>query len=156
MELCLKTLNEVMVQLSSELNSKEMTSFQPIIYYILSELLNEILESIDFLHKQSIIHRNLKPPNILITDGINGRFIKITDFGLEGIHEIPDQSHTQCLGTFKYIAPEVLRTRKYDTKADIYSLGVTIHELFHLFTQMYALLLTIFTYSIYFNFFFYL
>jgi serine/threonine protein kinase len=41
------------------------------------------------------------------------------------------------------MAPEVLYTRKYDTKADIYSLGVIIQELFHLKTEMYALLLNI-------------
>jgi serine/threonine protein kinase len=129
--LCLKTLDEVIIQLSLELNSKEIASFQPIVYYISSELLNEILESVFFLHEQKIIHRDLKPANILITNGTNGRFIKIADFGLAIIHEMPDQSHTQGLGTHKYMAPEVLRTQKYDTKADIYSLGVILFELFN-------------------------
>jgi serine/threonine protein kinase len=133
MELCLKSLIEVIVQLDSQFNSKNLLQIN---YYILSELLKEILESVDFLHKENIIHRDLKPANILITNGINGRFIKIADFGLSVIHELPDQSHTQDSGTIKYMAPEVSNSRKYDMKADIYSLGVIIQDLFHLNPDM--------------------
>jgi serine/threonine protein kinase len=68
----------------------------------------------------------------LITHGINGRFVKLGDFGLSVTHEFNDQSHTQCSGTMKYMAPEVMRTRKYNTKVDIYSLGVIIEEMLHL------------------------
>jgi serine/threonine protein kinase len=74
----------------------------------------------------------LKPANILITDGINGRFVKLADFGLSVIHEFNDESHTQLLGTLKYMAPEVITSRKYDTKADIYSIGRIVEELFFL------------------------
>jgi serine/threonine protein kinase len=134
-----KTLNEVIIQLNLELSSKGIMSFQPIVYYISSELLNAILESVGFLHKQKIIHRDLKPANILITNGTNGRFIKIADFDLAKVHEFVDQSHTQGSGTPKYMAPEVFRTRKYDNKADIYSLGVIIRELFGLKPEAYVL-----------------
>jgi serine/threonine protein kinase len=67
----------------------------------------------------------------LITDGINGRFVKLGDFGLSVTHQF-NESHTQCSGTLKYMAPEVIKSRKYDTKADIYSLGVIIEEILHL------------------------
>ncbi len=73
----------------------------------------------------------MKTDNILITKGINGRFIKITAFGLSKIHEFSQQTHTQYLGTDRFIAPEV-NSRKYDTKADIFSLGATMQELFHI------------------------
>jgi serine/threonine protein kinase len=69
---------------------------------------------------------------ILVSDGINGRFVKLADFDLSVIHEFNDQSHTRGSGTFNYMAPEVMRTRKYDTKADIYRLGVIIEEMLHL------------------------
>jgi serine/threonine protein kinase len=59
----------------------------PLGYYIASELSIEILESVDYLHKQKVIHRDLKPNNILITDRMNGRFVKIADFGLATFHE---------------------------------------------------------------------
>jgi serine/threonine protein kinase len=149
MELCLKTLNEVIAKLKIELNSKEFLNFQSISYYMISEVLNEILECVDFLHKKNIIHRDLKPANILITDGINGKFIKLADFGLTIIHEMPDQSHTQGSGTYKYMAPEVKNTRKYDTKADIFSLGVITQELFQIKSEMCAILFIPFIVSLY-------
>jgi serine/threonine protein kinase len=72
----------------------------------------------------------LKPQNILITTGINGRFTKIADFGLATFHDSNDRTHTANLGTDKYCAPEVKSGRNYNTKADIYSLGILAMDLF--------------------------
>jgi serine/threonine protein kinase len=105
-------------------------------YYICCELLTEIIESVRYLHVRNVIHRNLKAANILITDGINGRFVKLADFGLSVNHEFNDQSHTQDTGTLKYIAPEVGNSRKYNMKADIYSLGIIVKELFLFNSEM--------------------
>jgi serine/threonine protein kinase len=132
MELCLMSLKEVMKKLNNELNQKRSEVMKPLGYYIASELSIEILESVDYLHKQKVIHRDLKPNNILITDGMNGRFIKIADFGLATFHEFDGQSHTKYKGTVRYAAPEVMSSRKYDTKADIYSLSVILQELFNI------------------------
>jgi 3-phosphoinositide dependent protein kinase-1 len=52
--------------------------------------LAELIECVNYLHVRNIIHRDLKPMNILITDGINGRFVKLEDFGLSAIHEFND------------------------------------------------------------------
>ena len=98
MELCSKTLNEVMQILNKELNQKSNEVMCPLGYYISSEIFIEILESVDYLHKQSVIHRDLKPENILLTDGQNGRFIKIADFGLSVFHDYVSQSHTKDCG----------------------------------------------------------
>jgi serine/threonine protein kinase len=61
---------------------------------------------------------------------MNGRFVKLCDFGLATFHESEDQSHSSRVETSKYMAQEVKISRKYDTKADIYSLGVIAQELF--------------------------
>jgi serine/threonine protein kinase len=140
MELCVQTLKDVIENLNLNLNEElrmgTKNSMTPIIYYVSCEIFIEILECVSFLHKQNVIHRDLKPPNILITEGINGRFIKIADLGLSKIHEKNDQSHTQFLGTLNYMAPEVVKSKKYNTKADIYSLGVIIKELFNFESKM--------------------
>jgi serine/threonine protein kinase len=132
MECCCESLNEVIKQLSNELMGNNSEIMKTLCYFICCELLTEIIECVDYLHRTKIIHRDLKPANILITDGINGRFVKLADFGLSVIHEFNDQSHTKCSGTFDYMAPEVMRTRKYDTKADIFSLGKIVENLFFL------------------------
>ncbi len=132
MELCFNTLKKVieLKQMQFKRNQFEiMTSLE---YYISSELFKEILEAVNYLHKQNppIIHRDLKPTNILITEGLNGRFVKLCDFGLATFHESAEQTHTEVLGTERYVAPEVLNGRNYDTKADIYSLCVVSQDLF--------------------------
>jgi serine/threonine-protein kinase len=90
------------------------------------------LESVDYLHKQNppIIHRDLKPENILLTTGSDGRFIRIADFGLAVNHDFENQSHPSGVGTREYMAPETISSKRYNTKADIYSLGVIIGEMF--------------------------
>jgi serine/threonine protein kinase len=134
MELCLFTLREAMEKLIIELKQKSKKMWGPIGYLIACELFIEILECVEYLHSQdpSIIHRDLKPSNMLISSGTNGRFVKLSDFGLSTVHKFDEESHTQATGTCKYMAPEVHSSNHYDTKADVYSLGVIIQELFHI------------------------
>jgi serine/threonine protein kinase len=132
MELCLMTLKEAMNKINDELKQKLSGIMSSIGYYISSELFKEILESVDYLHKQKVIHRDLKPTNILITGGMNGRFVKLADFGIATIHEFDDHTHTKYKGTTNYRAPEVERTRKYDMKADVYSLGIIAQKVFNI------------------------
>jgi serine/threonine protein kinase len=83
---------------------------------------------VEYLHWQNIIHRNLRLDNILIHNGRNNTFVKIADFGLSKGLRIGKSNTTDC-GTPGYMAPEVISTAKYDTKADIYSLGVILEDL---------------------------
>ncbi len=129
MDLCEKTLKEIREEIHNDFTLMFNNLLTPLGYYITSELLIEILEGVDYLHKLNIIHRNLKPDNILLTDGINGRFVKIADFGLAKVHEMK-KLHTQDRGCTKYMAPDVRDGIEYDTKADIYSLGIIIQEIF--------------------------
>jgi hypothetical protein len=134
MELCYKTLKRINDQLNEVLNRKYNGILSPLGYYINSEIFKEICESVNFLHKQNppIIHRDLKPENILLTNGLHGRFIKIADFGLATYHEFEGQSHTKYKGAMSYMAPEVMKRKYYDTKADIYSLGIIYEDLFNI------------------------
>jgi tRNA A-37 threonylcarbamoyl transferase component Bud32 len=131
MEFCCQALNEVIDALLKEMLKNNSQNMKKLCFHICCELLTEIIECVHYLHGRNVIHRDLKPANILITNGINGRFIKLADFGLSVIHEFNDQSHTQDSGTVKYMAPEVGISRKYDMKADIFSLGKIVEELFN-------------------------
>jgi serine/threonine protein kinase len=123
MEVCCQTLNEGMKQLSNELIENDSQNKKTLSYYICCELFTKIIECVDYLHGRNAIHIELKPANILITDVVNGRFVKLADFGLSVANEFIDQSHSQCRETIKFMAPEVFASRKYDMKGDIYSLA---------------------------------
>jgi serine/threonine protein kinase len=138
MELCDKTLQKLMDEINSDSNMKINKILTPISYYISSQLFIEILECVQYLHKNQIIHRDLNPYNIMIKmNSENKRFIKICDLGLIAIHKFAQQSHTQDRGHIRYAVPEVLNGRQYDTKADIYSLGILLLNLFDIDMKWY-------------------
>jgi len=135
MELCDKTLDDVINEFKNDSKLKTTESLTTIGYYIASQVFIQILEGVNHLHKQNppLIHRDLKPANILLKkDEAKGFRVKIADIGLAVIHKYSGQSHTIDRGTPKYTAPEVRNGKKYDTKADVYSLGVIFQELFAL------------------------
>jgi serine/threonine protein kinase len=74
----------------------------------------------------------------LLIETINGYKVKLTDFGLSTYHEFIDQSHSKYTGDRRYRAPEI-DGRKYNTKADIYSLGVIMQILFNFDIERYIL-----------------
>ncbi len=134
MEICDQSLHHfIHKEMSCDPVLKVGESLTSIGYLIASQLLIEILESVDFLHKQNkpIIHRDLKPDNILIKKDYSSdrRFIRIADFGLITLHKYAQQTHTPDLGHITYAAPEVLNGGDYDTKSDIYGLGKVMQKL---------------------------
>jgi hypothetical protein len=133
-EFCYTTLKSAIEKINFELNKNEPNIFTRIGFYISSALSEELINGINYLHKQNppIIHRDLKPRNILISDGIDAKFVKIADFGLSTVYQLDGNSLTKYLGTDRYAAPEVMKGNKYGVEADIYSLGVILQELFNI------------------------
>lgn len=84
----------------------------------------QIVEGMKYVHFRRVIHRDLKPTNILIDhDGV----VKISDFGISKLMSTEEQSMTFGIGTLCYMAPEIIDgDDKYDEKVDVYSFGVLI------------------------------
>ncbi len=90
--------------------------------------INEIINGIYYLHnKQRIIHRDIKPNNIFLT---NKARIKIGDFGISRVFDDESTSIASThLGTHKYMSPQVLNNSDYTFKTDCWSIGCTLYEL---------------------------
>ncbi|XP_054158508.1 uncharacterized protein LOC128956817 [Oppia nitens] len=132
MDLCWYSLDESIKQMHNYfMDTKPKTGWPSVGYYMASEMFVEILESINYIHKQNIIHRSIKPTNILIINYNNYKFIKLSDFGYATEHESSSQSHTMLSIDDKYMAPEVKRSRKYCIKSDMYSIGGIAQDLFN-------------------------
>ena len=86
----------------------------------------EIILAIEYLHKNKMLYRDLKPENVLIDT--NGH-IKLTDFGLSKIIQKPKEKAYTICGTPQYLAPEVLSDKGYDCTVDWWSLGCVLYEL---------------------------
>ncbi|PCH43687.1 Pkinase-domain-containing protein [Wolfiporia cocos MD-104 SS10] len=86
----------------------------------------EVLLGLSYLHKSAIIHRDLKAANILVTAA--GK-VMICDFGVSALLVTASSKRNTLVGTPHWMAPEVAHASAYDTKADIWSLGIMIYEM---------------------------
>ena len=88
-------------------------------------LMVQLVSGMQYMYNNNIYHRDLKPQNILIDKYYN---LKITDFGLAKDDDENPLFETIC-GSPMYMAPEIMKYKKYDKKADLWSLGIIFYEL---------------------------
>ena len=111
----------IKTDLRSLLESKKGLS-ESIVHYCAKEILN----ALHYLHSQYLIHRNLKTENIALT---TDNQIKLIEFGKIAQLTEEQDSRSTVLGNPAYMAPELIKGCKYDTKVDIWSFGICLIEL---------------------------
>ncbi|MGM7671864.1 Stk1 family PASTA domain-containing Ser/Thr kinase [Microbacterium sp. A93] len=89
-------------------------------------IMDAILSGLAAAHKADIVHRDVKPENVLLAE--DGR-IKIGDFGLARATSANTATGAQLLGTIAYLAPELVTRGTADARSDIYALGIMLYEM---------------------------
>jgi serine/threonine-protein kinase len=91
----------------------------------LPSVLEQLLEALDYSHGRGVVHRDMKPGNVLVSDmGV----AKISDFGIARIERSHLTQAGEVLGTPFYMAPEQYEGQEIDERTDIYSAGVIVYE----------------------------
>jgi tetratricopeptide (TPR) repeat protein len=93
---------------------------------VIIKIMKEVCEALNFAHSKGVIHRDIKPDNILLTK--DGR-VKITDFGIARMFGAQaDITKTKIIGTPIYMSPEQIKGEEIDERSDIYSFGIMFYE----------------------------
>jgi serine/threonine protein kinase len=111
-------------RLSTERSRHPMT-----FYRTLARLVAQAAEGLDYAHGMGVIHRDVKPANLLVDERAN---VWLTDFGLAQLHtEVGVTQTGDLVGTLRYMSPEQASGRRFqiDHRTDVYSLGATLYEL---------------------------
>jgi tRNA A-37 threonylcarbamoyl transferase component Bud32/tetratricopeptide (TPR) repeat protein len=126
------TTDDVLWYCMEFVEGAQLTSYLPIGQPVLDRsfllsILEQLTAALDYAHSQGLVHRDIKPDNVLIArDGT----LKLLDFGLARFRDESFGEQSVLAGTPYYMAPEQLDGSSVDHRADIYALGVVLYRMF--------------------------
>jgi serine/threonine-protein kinase len=119
----------VMEYLEGQTLGHLMHTMRPMPEHDALKIISRVCEALHYMHEHDVVHRDLKPDNIMIcSDGS----IRIMDFGIakfEGQRRLTFGGFTPAMGTPDYMAPEQVKGKRGDARTDIYSLGAILYEM---------------------------
>lgn len=115
-------LKDFMIERYCSNNGYFLTDFE------CSLIIKNVLNGLDYLHKNSIIHRDIKPENIMFRDKNDLSSVVICDFGVARETKLNYYSRNQC-GTLIYMAPEMILHQSYDYLIDVWAVGIILYIL---------------------------
>jgi serine/threonine-protein kinase len=119
----------VMEYLSGQTLSELLKNVKPLPEPDAVKIASRICEALEYMHKSGVVHRDLKPQNIMLC---NDGTIRIMDFGIarsQSSRRLTFVGFTPAMGTPDYMAPEQVRGSRGDQRTDIYSLGAILYEM---------------------------
>jgi len=91
------------------------------------KIMIKVAEALDYAHQQHVIHRDVKPANIMYEP--ETELVKVTDFGIARITDASKTKTGMVLGTPNFMSPEQLSGKKLDGRSDLFSLGTAMYQL---------------------------
>jgi hypothetical protein len=95
-------------------------------------IMGQLCGALDAAHEKGVVHRDLKPDNVFVSERDGADFVKVLDFGVAKLRDSVDDMETSAgviLGTPLYMAPEQALGRDVDGRADVWSAGVVLYEM---------------------------
>ena len=99
---------------------------EPLSVSEIANIMRQVLSGLDAVHHAGIVHRDMKPANVFVTEDGDGLFARVIDFGIS--QDADDEDRT-VIGTPEYMSPEQALGEALDIRSDLYSVGVMLYEL---------------------------